>query len=115
MLEAWLDVINVSEIAFSEEVHHHARVIFNRFVECHTSGGGTDQEVNESEESEREAYKEQLIIVGFLGRLSVEHSLRQLAMHMEQKLNQLCTSMDNPENGEFGGKELNFIIFRVFG
>jgi hypothetical protein len=100
MLEAWLDVINVTENAFSEEVHHHARMIFEKFIECNTSGGGSEQEVNESEESEREAYKEQLIIIGFLGRLSIEHSLRQVAIHMEMKLNELCTSMDNPDSGK---------------
>jgi hypothetical protein len=100
LLEAWLDVINVVEFAFSDEVHHHARVIFDKFIECHTDGSGSDQEVAENEESEREANKEQLIIIGFLGRLNVQHSLTQLALHIEAKLNELCTCMDNPDSGE---------------
>jgi hypothetical protein len=99
LLEAWLDVINLAEIAFTDEIHHHARVIFEKFIQCHTCGSGTDQEVNDNEESEREAYKEQLIIIGFLGRLSTSHSMNQLALHMEAKLNELCTSLDNPDNG----------------
>lgn len=101
MLEAWLDVINLTESAFNEDIHHHARVIFDKFIECHICGSGTEQEVCENEESEREAFKEQLIIIGFLGRLNVNHSLGQIAAHMEAKLNQLCTSMDNPDSGEF--------------
>lgn len=76
-------------------------MIFDKFIESHTSGSGTDQEVNENEESEREAYKEQLIIIGFLGRLNIHHALKQLAMYMEAKLNELCTSMDNPDSGKF--------------
>jgi hypothetical protein len=96
-----MDVINLAEIAFSDEIHHHARVIFDKFIECHTMGSGTDQEVNEAEESEREAYKEQLIIIGFLGRLNINHALNQLALHMEAKLSELCTCMENPDSGEW--------------
>ncbi|KAG5668925.1 hypothetical protein PVAND_016835 [Polypedilum vanderplanki] len=99
LLEAWLDVIDVVEFAFSEEVHHHARVIFDKFIECHIDGSGTDQEVNEVKmKSEREANKEQLIIIGFLGRLNVQHSLTQLALYTEAKLNELCTCMENPDS-----------------
>lgn len=94
-------MINVAEVGFSEEVHHHARVIFDKFIEFNIGGGGVEQEVNENEETEREAYKEQLIIIGFLGRLNVQHSLTQLALHMENKLNALCTSMANPDSGEW--------------
>lgn len=101
LLEGWLDIINLAEIAFSDEIHHHARVIFDKFIECHTSGNGIEQEVNENEESERETYKEQLIIIGFLGRLNINHALNFIALHMEAKLNELCTSMDKPESGKF--------------
>lgn len=100
-------------------MQHHARVIFSKFIEFNISGSGSDAEVNESEESEREAYKEQLIIIGFLGRMSVEHSLRQLSMHMEMKLNELCTSMDNPDSGKLEifedkyQRKYNFLLFTV--
>lgn len=102
MLEAWLDVINLADLDFSDEIKHHSRVIFEKFIEFHVSGPlSGDQEVNEAEESEREANKEQLIIIGFLGRLDVGHSLTHLAGHIENKLNELCNVMGNPESGLF--------------
>lgn len=101
MLEAWLDVINLADLDLSDEIKHHSRVIFEKFVECHVNGPlSGDQEVNEAEESEREAYKEQLIIVGFLGRLDVGHALSHLAGHLEMKLGELCNVMGSPESGE---------------
>jgi hypothetical protein len=108
MLEAWLDVISMAEVAFTEEIHHHSRVIFDKFIECHILGALTDADVNENEESEREAYKESLIIIGFLGRISVGHSLNQLAYHIETKLNELCTSMDKPDSGNLWKSQINF-------
>lgn len=73
-------------------------------------GSGTEQEVCENEESEREAHKEQLIIIGFLGRLNVNHALSQIiALNMEKKLNELCTSMDNPENGKISTRNSRII------
>jgi hypothetical protein len=76
MLESWLDVINLTETDFSDEIKHHSRVIFDKFTDCHINGPlNGDHEVNEAEESEREAYKEQLTIIGFLGRLDASYSL----------------------------------------
>lgn len=101
MLEAWLDVINLADLDFSDEIKHHSRLIFEKFVECHVhSTTNGDQEVSETEESEREAYKEQLIIIGFLGRLDVGHALINLATHFEGKLGELCNVTGNPENGK---------------
>jgi hypothetical protein len=101
MLEAWIDMISLAEQEYSAEIKHHARVIFEKFIECHISGPtGGDQEINEVEESEREVYKEQLIIIGFLGRLNVELSLNHLASFIEAKLGELCNVMGNPESGE---------------
>lgn len=100
LLEAWLDVINLAEVAYTEDIHRHGIVIFDKFIESHTCGSGTDQEVCDNEESEREAHKEQLIIIGFLGRLNINHALNQISLHIEAKLNELCTSMDNPDSGK---------------
>lgn len=99
MLEAWLDVINLTDSDYADEIKHHSRVIFDKFIECHLTGSG-DQEVNEVEETEREAYKEQLTIIGFLGRLDVGYSLNNIAGHLEVKLGELCNVMGNPESGE---------------
>lgn len=102
MLEAWLDVITLVEVEFCDEIKSHSRVIFDKFIESHISATNQsgDQEVDESEESEREAYKEQLTIIGFLGRLDPERSLNILAGHLEGKLNELCSVMGNPGGGE---------------
>lgn len=100
MLEAWLDVVCLAEHE-ALEVKHHSRVIFEKFVECHINGPLCgDQEVNEAEECEREMYKEQLIIIGFLGRVDVGNAMTHLAGNMEMKLNELCNVMANPDSGE---------------
>lgn len=101
MLEAWLDVITLVEVEYCDEIKSHSRVIFDKFIESHINASNqSDQEVDESEESEREAYKEQLTIIGFLGRLDPERSLNILAGHLESKLNELCSVMGNPGNSE---------------
>ena len=98
MLEAWLDIIHLDDYP---EIKQHSRVIFEKFANCHINGPlAGDQEVNEAEESEREAYKEQLIIIGFLGRMDLEHSLGYLAGHLEMKMRELCNVMGNPNSGE---------------
>lgn len=110
MLEAWLDVINISEMEFVE-VKQHSRVIFEKFVDSHANGPlSGDQEVNEAEESEREMYKEQLIIIGFLGRLDVEQALNHLARHIEMKLSELCNVMGNPDSGMYTERLCIFIL-----
>ncbi|CRL08225.1 CLUMA_CG020975, isoform A [Clunio marinus] len=99
MLEAWLDVINLADLEFTDDIKHHSQVIFEKFLECHISGSNnSDQEVCDVEETEREAFKEQLIIIGFLGRLNVNHALNYLAGHLEMKLGELCSVVGNPES-----------------
>lgn len=111
MLEAWLDVINLNDSDYGDDVKHHSRMLFEKFIECHLNGSlSGDQEVNEAEETEREAYKEQLIIVGFLGRLDIAHALSHLACHLELKLAELCNVMGNPESGRFFKKNQNKIF-----
>lgn len=102
MLEAYLDVINLADSKFGDDVKHHAKLIFQKFVECHVNGvhNISSEEVNEAEESEREAYKEQLIIVGFLGRLDVNSALSFVANLLEIKLSEMCNVLGNPQSGE---------------
>ena len=98
LLEAWLDLINLENTSLGVDVKHHAKIIFEKFIECHVSGIiSSCEEVNDAEESDREMYKEQLIIVGFLGRLDVFSALSVLAMQLEMKMNELCNVMGNPE------------------
>jgi hypothetical protein len=100
MLEAFLDLINLADLELGNEIKHHAKLIFEKFVECHVNGVVNNEEVNDAEESDREAYKEQLIIIGFLGRLDVHSALSYLACHLEMKIGELCNKMGNSE-GEF--------------
>lgn len=104
MLEAWLDLINLTESKFGEEIKHHAKIIFERFIECHVTGVRCGEEITETEESEKEANKEQLIIIGFLGRLDCYTSLSHLARVLEMKMVELFNSMSNPESGELNLK-----------
>lgn len=100
LLEAWLDVINLADTDYAEEIKSHSRILFNKFLASHLNSQSSDQEINEVEESEREAHKEQLIIIGFLGRLDVETTLMQLCEMLEHKLGELCNVMGDPNGGE---------------
>lgn len=38
ILEAWLDVIILADLKFSDDIKHHSRIILNKFLECHIGG-----------------------------------------------------------------------------
>lgn len=93
MLEAWLDLIMLVDVAHTSLIRNNTRHIFDKFIHCRvTPSGGSDADINEAEEPEREIFKEQLIIIGFLGRLSIEHALRTIATQMELKIVELCSA-----------------------
>lgn len=101
LLEAWLDLINLADTDYADEIRNQSRIIFNKFVGCHLNGAGnSNEEINDIEESERESYKEQLIIIGFLGRMDIEMTLLHLSEMLELKLGQLCNAMNDPNEGE---------------
>jgi hypothetical protein len=114
LLEAWLDLINLADTDYADEIRNQSRIIFNKFVSCHldSPATNTDQEINDIEESERESYKEQLIIIGFLGRMDIEMSLLHLNEMLELKLGQLCNAMNDPNEGELSNIMLKYFRIR---
>lgn len=74
--------------------------IFNKYVQCHLSqpdGLRVDRASEEEEEDaqpDREAFKEQLIIIGHFGRVNVGYSLGLLSKLLENKIRQLQSYLE---------------------
>lgn len=68
--------------------------IFNKYLQCHlsppdglrkTSHNKSNGDMDEMEQNDRDRYKEQLIIIGALGREEPSHSLPILCKLLEEK------------------------------
>lgn len=113
ILEAWLEILNLSEFPRQQQIKDCTTLIFNKFVETHlASQAKTDiensLEMNEDDEIDRDLYKEQLIIIGFFGRLNLEHSLKSLASLLEEKVQMLYGHLSCLQpNSSFNSKSGN--------
>lgn len=74
-------------------IHEYSLQIFNKYVQCHLSAPeglrASSESFDDDEESDRDKYKEQLIIIGNLARESPGHSLTILSKLIEEKTRQL--------------------------
>lgn len=79
----------------TELIREYSLQIFNKYVQCHLSepdGLRVNRSYEEEEEDtqpDRELYKEQLIIIGHMGRINVSHSLGLLSKLLENKIRHL--------------------------
>ncbi|ENN71590.1 hypothetical protein YQE_11690, partial [Dendroctonus ponderosae] len=98
MLEAWT-TISVEFSSISEELHQScATRIFNKYVQCHLAqpdgirslslenGHNCDEDL---EDNDRTKFKEQLQIIGLLGRTILPHSLPVLYKILESRTESL--------------------------
>jgi hypothetical protein len=96
ILEAWISVIHDKEYFPTDMLQQYLVQIFNKFLECHIAEGlrGVNRdcdinEISENEEKDRDRFKEQLIIIGCIGREVPNHALPILAKLMEDKVRNL--------------------------
>ena len=91
-----MEIINLVDTTHSATIKQHTKIIFNKFIECRLmiiDNPGDDREVNETEECEREHFKEELTIIGFLARINPEHSMQSLSHLLDEKILLLCTRL----------------------
>lgn len=100
MLEAWLDIVGICDNRNPHQqlIRNYTTIIFNKFIETHLANyrqveESIIEELDEVTEKDRDLYKEQLIIIGFFGRLNLEHSLTTLANLMDSKIQLLCSQL----------------------
>ena len=94
ILEAWLLFQDLTDFPRQQQIIDCTTMIFNKFVLTHLASHTKNDienslEMNEDEGIDRDNYKEQLIIIGFFGRLNLEHSLKCLASLLEEKVQKL--------------------------
>ena len=102
MLEAWVSVLHESQSFPAEFCRRAAIEVFNTYLQCHlappdgvrgvsgaSSGDDDEEEIGETEESDRQRYKDTLATVGALGREAPEHSLGVLVQLLEGRLSRL--------------------------
>lgn len=94
MLEAWLTILHDVP---NNILHPYLTEIFNKYLQCHLSPPDgiysitalDSDEITESEQKDRDKYKEQLTIIGAFGREFPGHSLPLLAKLLEEKIRRL--------------------------
>jgi len=102
MLEAWVSVLHESATFPGDFCRSSAVEIFNTYVQCHLSppegvrgagevdaDGDHAEEIDHSEESDRQRFKDTLATVGALGREAPSHSLNVLVQLLEGRLSRL--------------------------
>lgn len=91
MLEAWLLILQNKDMFPRDVIRAYASNIFLKYVQCHLAAPDGLRTTTESfeEESDREKYKEQLIIIGSLARENIKESLAALNGLFENRTQQL--------------------------
>ncbi|XP_055531872.1 exportin-4-like [Wyeomyia smithii] len=103
LLEVWLLVLNDKENYPSEVMVPFITQMFEKYIQYHLAapdgmrGVGRDsdsiEEIADFEESDRERFKEQLIIIGYFGREILTHSLPLLSKLLEDRTRNLGTQL----------------------
>ncbi|XP_055625763.1 exportin-4-like isoform X3 [Toxorhynchites rutilus septentrionalis] len=103
LLEIWLYILNDKENYPVEAMVPFITQMFEKYVQYHLAapdgmrGVGRDadtiDEITEFEESDRERFKEQLMIIGYFGREILSHSLPLLSKLLEDRTRSLGTQL----------------------
>ncbi|XP_058826827.1 exportin-4-like [Topomyia yanbarensis] len=103
LLEIWLYVLNDKENYPAEVMVPFITQMFEKYIQYHLAapdgmrGVGRDyesiDEIADFEESDRERFKEQLIIIGYFGREILTHSLSLLSKLLEDRTRNLGTQL----------------------
>lgn len=122
-LEAWVEIIREKE-QYSEELFKpYFCQLFDKYVKCHiaTPDGQRNaelynphEELDGIEEKDQEKYKEELFIIGMIGREIVEHSLPILAKLLEDRIRKLYGQLRRMCGNETQQKILNDKILEIF-
>lgn len=103
LLEIWLHILNDKENYPVEVMVPFITQMFEKYIQYHLAapdgmrGVGRDgeaiDEIAEFEESDRDRFKEQLIIIGYFGREILSHSLPLLSKLLEDRTRSLGTQL----------------------
>lgn len=95
LLEIWLHILNDKENYPVEVMLPFITQMFEKYIQYHLAApdgmrgvgrdGEASDEIAEFEESDRERFKEQLIIIGYFGREILSHSLPLLSKLLEDR------------------------------
>nr|XP_046471552.1 exportin-4-like isoform X1 [Neodiprion pinetum] len=104
LLEAWIIVLSEAQLFPSEFCKQSSAQIFNTYLSCHLAppdgnrgAGGkelNDEEIDATEENDRDKFKEQLQTIGNFGRQVPGHSLPLLARLLEDRTNRLSGQLN---------------------
>ncbi|KAL4233256.1 Exportin-4 [Mactra antiquata] len=102
MLETWMELLTSKKDNIPMEVvKKHALNVFNSYVQCHISppdgcrmqntvdSPDDDEDIDETEEDDRDKFSDQLCSVGALGRLTIESSITMVTRAMEDRITRL--------------------------
>ncbi|KAK6640921.1 hypothetical protein RUM44_012619 [Polyplax serrata] len=104
---AWMNVLRDIPNYWKEKHLGALKQVFNEYLKCHlappmgTRGEGRDleqEELDESEETDRVKFKDQLLAVGEFGRLCPQHSLPLLSRLIEEKTKELSSRFERLRN-----------------
>lgn len=118
-MEAWLLLIQGRESEQTDLIREYSVQIFNKYVQCHLSEpdglrvARTYEDEEEDTLPDRELFKEQLIIIGHMGRINVAHSLGLLSNLLENKINQLQNYLQQTIQTQ-GNNEIAKLLENVF-
>lgn len=122
-LEAWVEIIKDKEQFSNDIFKPYFCQLFDKYLQCHIAPPegqrnselyNAHEELDEIEEKDQEKYKEELFIIGMIGREIVEHSLPILAKLLEDRIRRLYGQLRRMCGNEIQQKIINDKMLEIF-
>ncbi|KAG7176057.1 Exportin-4-like [Homarus americanus] len=99
MLQSWACILQEGSSCNSSQVKQSATLIFDTYLKCHLAPPEGSRvpvdadEISETIQPDRIAFKEQLVLIGLCGRQAPEHSVPLLMQLMEDRISRMRTQL----------------------
>ncbi|XP_063862647.1 exportin-4-like [Scylla paramamosain] len=95
MLQSWVCILQESSSCNSSQVKQSATLIFDTYLKCHLAPPDGSRvavdadEISETVQTDRVAFKEQLVLIGLCGRQAPEYSVPLLTQLLEDRISRM--------------------------
>ncbi|XP_063590971.1 exportin-4-like [Penaeus indicus] len=99
MLQSWACILQESSSCNSSQVKQSATLIFDTYLKCHLAPPEGSRvpvdadEISETVQTDRVAFKDQLVLIGLCGRQAAEHSVPLLTQLLEDRIGRMRSQL----------------------
>ncbi|XP_068202365.1 LOW QUALITY PROTEIN: exportin-4-like [Palaemon carinicauda] len=99
MLQSWACILQESSSCNSAQIKQSATLIFDTYLKCHLAPPDGSRrpidadEISETVQADRVAFKDQMVLIGLCGRQAPEHSVPLLTQLLEDRVGRMRTQL----------------------